>query len=78
MVSAIPKRPWSPAKGSNTINKSFLTRNDNIFPLNESTQINLYKAKSKDFYNLLNFTIHTVDQTGAKRWSEKLSLKKDA
>ena len=44
VVSAIPKRLWSLAKGSDTINKSFFTRNDNIFSLNESTQINLYKA----------------------------------
>ena len=76
VVSAIPKRLWSLAKGSDTINKSFFTRND-IFSLNESTQSNLYKAKSKDFYNLLNVKIHTEDQTGPKRWSEKLSLKKD-
>lgn len=77
VVSAIPKRLWSLAKGSDTINKSFFTRNDNIFSLNESTQINLYKGKTKDFYNLLNAKIHTEDQTGPKRWSEKLSLKKD-
>ena len=76
VVSAIPKRLWSLAKGSDTINKSFFTRND-IFSLNESTQSNLYKAKSKVFYNLLNFKIHTEDQTGPKRWSEKLSFKKD-
>ena len=76
VVSAIPKRLWSLAKGSDTINKSFFTRND-IFSLNESTQSNLYKAKSKDFYNLLNVKIHNEDQTGLKRWSEKLSLKKD-
>ena len=76
VVSVIPKRLWSPAKGSDTINKSFFTRND-IFSLNESTQSNLYKAKSKDFYNLLNVKIHNEDQTGLKRWSEKLSLKKD-
>ena len=77
VVSAIPKRLWSLAKCSDTINKSFFTRNDNIFSLNESTQINLYKARSRDFYNLLNVKIHTEDQTGPKRWSEKLSLKKD-
>ena len=76
VVSVIPKRLWSPAKGSDTINKSFFTRND-IFSLNESTQSNLYKAKSKDFYNLLNVKIHNEDQTGLKHWSEKLSLKKD-
>ena len=79
VVSAIPKRLWFLAKCSDTINRSFefFTQNDNIFSLNESTQINLCKAKSKDFYNLFNVKIHTEDQTGPKRWSEKLSLNKD-
>ena len=76
VVSAIPKRLWSLAKCSDTINRSFFTQND-IFSLDESTQINLYKAKSKDFYNLFNVKIHTEDQTSPKRWSEKLSLNKD-
>ena len=75
--SAIPKHLWSLAECSDTISKSFFTRNDNIFSLNKSTQINLYKAKCKDFYNLFNVKIHTEDQTGPKRWSEKLSLNKD-
>ena len=48
-VIAIPKRLWSLAKCSDTINRSFFTQNDNIFS----------------------------DQTGPKRWSEKLSLNKD-
>ena len=77
VVSAIPKHLWSLAKCSDTINRSFFTQNDNIFFLSESTQINLYKAKSKDFYNLFNLKTHTEDQTGPKRWSEKLSLNKD-
>ena len=41
------KRLWSLAKCSDTINRSFFTQNDNIFSLNESTQINLYKAKAQ-------------------------------
>ena len=77
VVSAIPKRLWSLARCSDTINRSFSTQNDNIFSLNESTQINLCKAKSKDFYNLFNVKIHTEYHTGPKRWSEKLSLNKD-
>jgi len=77
VVSAIPERLRSLAKCSDIINKSFFTGNNNIFSLNESTQIKLYKAKSKDFYSLLNVKIHTEDQTGPKRWSEKLSLKMD-
>jgi len=77
VVSAIPERLSSLAKCSDIINKSFFTGNNNIFSLNESTQINLYKARSKDFYNLLSVKIHTEDQTGPKRWSEKLSLRKN-
>ena len=77
VVSAIPKHVWSLAKCSDSINRSFFTQNDNIFSLNESTQINLFKAKSKDFYNLFNVKIHTEDQTGPKRWNEILSLNKD-
>ena len=77
VVSAIPKRFWFLAKCSDTINRSFFTQNDNILSLNESTQNSLCMAKSKDFYNLFNVKIHTEDQTGPKRWSEKLSLNKD-
>ena len=62
------------AKCSDTNKRSFFTQNDNIIFLNESTQINLYKTKSKDFYNLfISVKIHTEDQTGPKRWIEKLS-----
>ena len=59
------------------LNKSIFTRNDNIFCLNESLQINSYKAKSSDFYNVLNAKMHTEEETGPKRWREKLSLNKD-
>jgi len=55
----------------------FFTGNDNIFSLNASTQINLYKAKSKNFYNLPNVKIHTEDQTGPKLGTKTPSLKKD-
>ena len=61
VVSAIPKRLWCLAKCSDAINRSFFTQNDNIFSLNESKQSNLYKAKSRDFYNLFNVKIHTKD-----------------
>ena len=77
VVSAIPRRLLSLAKGSDTINKSIFTSKNNIFSLNESLQINLYKAKSRDFYNLLNVKMHTEEQTGPRRWREKLSLNKD-
>ena len=72
----MPERLWSLAKCSDAINRSFFTRND-IFSLNESTQINLYKARSKGFYNVCNVKIHTDDQMGPKYWSKKNSLNKD-
>ena len=56
--------------------KHLFAPND-IFSLNESTQINLYTAKSKDFYNVYNVKIHTDDQIGPKYWSENISLNKD-
>ena len=36
-----------------TLNKSFFTSKDNIFPLNDSVQINFGTASSRDFYKLL-------------------------
>ena len=35
-----------------------------LFHLDDSTQIQLNNAKTRDFYVLLNRTIHTVRQTG--------------
>ena len=78
VVSIIQRRLLSVAKGSDTINKSIFTSGNNIFFLNESLQINFYKAKSRDFYNLLNAKMHTEEQTGPRLWREKLSLNKDA
>ena len=46
--------------------------------MNDTAQINLGKAKSKDFYKLLNDKTHTDNQTGAKRWSKSLSLNEDS
>ena len=50
VFSAIPKRPLSIAKQPDTLNKSFFTSMDNIFYTNDSVQINLCMAKSRDFY----------------------------
>ena len=63
VVSAIPKRLWSLAKGSDTINKSFFTRNDNLFSLEESTQINPYKAKSKElnWIEISNYYVRNLE-----------------
>lgn len=78
VLSAIPKHLLSIAKQSDTFDKSLFTSKDNIFPLNESAQINFGTARSRDFYKLLVSRTHNHDQTGPKRWSENLSINKDS
>lgn len=72
IISAIPKHLLTKAK-----NMEFLrtyVENDSIFQLNETTQINLEKAQSREFYQLLNNKTHCVSQTGPGKWSQTLSL----
>ena len=78
VISAIPKRLSIIAKQSDSFDKSFFTSSHNIFPLNETVQIDLGKARARDFYKLLNSKTHTEDQTGLKRWSEILSVNKES
>ena len=77
IIKLLARRLLSLAKCSDTINKSIFTRNDDIFSLNESLQINWYKAKLRDFFNVLKAKMHTEEETDPKRWREKLSLNKD-
>ena len=58
----------------------FLKRHnkDNIFPLNDSVQINFSTSRSRDFYKLHASNTHTHNQTGPRRWSENLSINKDS
>ena len=65
------------AKQTDDFNKSFFISNDNIFPLSEAVQINLGKARSRDFYKLLNVKTHNDDHTGPLRWSQNLSINSD-
>ena len=64
VLSVIPKHLLSIAKQPDTLNKSFFTSKDNIFPLNDSVQINFGTARSRDFYKLLVSKTHTHHQTG--------------
>ncbi|KAL9957825.1 hypothetical protein ACROYT_G034773 [Oculina patagonica] len=77
VISAIPKHLLSIAKQTDDFNKSSFISNDNIFLLGEAVQINLDKAKSRDFYNLLNVKTHNEDHTGPLRWSQNLSINSD-
>ena len=52
---------------------------DNIFYTNDSVQINLCMAKSRDLdYKWLVSKTHTRDQTCPTRWSENLSINKES
>ena len=46
--------------------------------LNDTAQINLGKASSREFYKLLDDKTHIEIQTDLKRWSKNLSLGKDS
>ena len=74
IISAIPDRLRSKARQIESVNNQFFTSNDHLFHLNGNFTLNLDKAKSRDFYNLLIAKIHTGGQAGPKRWSEILSL----
>ena len=64
IISAIPNRLLTKAKDTTTFDKLYFTSNNmRIFNLNDTVQINLGKAKSKDFHKLLNDKTHTVNQT---------------
>ena len=72
IISAIPDRLRSKARQIESVNNQFFTSNDHLFHLNGNFTLNLDKAKSRDFYNLLIAKIHTGGQAGPKRWSEIL------
>ena len=52
--------------------------NNFLFQLDDSTQLPLDNAKTRDFYGLLNRKIHTVHQTGPMNWSSKTRLDENA
>ena len=74
IISAIPHQLLFKARQTDSVNKQFFTSNDQHFYFNNDVGINLYKAKSRDFYNFLTNKIHTGGHTGPKRWSDNLSL----
>ena len=49
VLSVIPKHLLSMSKQPDTLNKSFFTSKDNIFPPNDSVQINFGTARSRRF-----------------------------
>ena len=78
VISAIPTRILIKAKDNVTLNKLSFTSGKEIFKFNDNTEIHLGKARSKDFYKLLNNKTHTGNNSGPTRWSNSISLNEDA
>ena len=62
--SAIPTSLLTKAKDNATLDKLFFTCGEEIFKLNDNVEIHLGKARSKDFYKLLNNKIHMGNHSG--------------
>ena len=62
VISAIPKYLVMKTRNKEPLENELYTANNFLFQLNDSTQIQLEKAKTGDFYGLLNRKIHTVCQ----------------
>ena len=76
VISALPNHLLAKAKieefGSEMINAEDLE----YFRLNENVNINLLKAKSKDFYWLIINKKYIAEQTGSKRWNKTIPVEK--
>ena len=66
------------AKDNVALGKLFFTSGDEIFKFNDNVEIHLDKARSKEFYKLLNNKTHTGNHSGPTKWSKRLSLNEDA
>ena len=60
VISSIPKYLVTKARNTEPPENELYTRNNFLFPLDAYTQIQLEKAKTRDFYCLLIRKIHTV------------------
>ena len=78
VTSAIPKYLIIKARNTEPLENELYTRNNFLFQLDDSTQLQLDNAKTRDFYVLLNRKIHTVRQTGPMNWNSKTNLNENA
>ena len=78
VTSAIPKYLVIKARNTEPLENEIYTRNNFLFQLDDSTQLQLDNAKTRDFYGLLNRKIHTVHQTGPMNWNSKTRLDENA
>ena len=74
VVSAIPEHLVTKAKNTVPPERELYIENSPFFQLDDLTAIHLGKAKTKDFYCLLNKKIHTRCQTGPTKWNQTMHL----
>ena len=74
VVSAIPKHLATKAKNTLPPESEPYIKNNPLFQLDDLTEINLVKAKTRDFYCLINKKIHTRCQTGPTKWNQTMQL----
>ena len=68
VTSTIPKYLVIKAINTEPLENDLYPRNNFMFHFDNSTQIQLNNAKTRDFYVLSNRKIHTVRQTGPINW----------
>ena len=78
VTSAIPKYLVIKARNTEPLENELYTRHNFLFQLDDSTQLQLDNAKTRDFYVLLNQKIHIVHQTGPMNWNSETKLNENA
>ena len=77
VTSAIPKYLLTIARKKPLIKKELYLNNTFNFQLDELTQIDLIKIRSRDFYKLFNTMTHTGKHKGPQKWDDYFSTKRD-
>ena len=76
VISAIPKHLLTIARNGALIEKELYLNNTFNFQLDESTQIDLIKIRTSDFYKLFNTKMHTAEHKGPQKWDNHFLTKK--
>ena len=77
VISAIPKHLLTLARNEAPIKKEPYLSNTFNFQLDETTQIDLIKIRTSEFYKLLNTRTHTVENKGHQKWDNHYVTKTD-
>ena len=76
VISAIPGHLLTKAKSKDLISESVSQEDPESFRLAENVNINLLKAKSKDFYWLIIHRKYNDQHSGPRRWNKTITKDK--